>query len=105
LDSDGNGGGIIVVGGTANVDATDVDGREDGPYWDKYREDAAKFGLTEANRGLQHPAEDRANPGVDDTDGVVLAPRASTARIWSEYRPECTFGVSGSRGTSMPSAG
>ncbi|MGH3576727.1 MAG: pyridoxamine 5'-phosphate oxidase family protein, partial [Mycobacterium sp.] len=25
LDSDGNGGGIIVVGGTANVDATDVD--------------------------------------------------------------------------------
>lgn len=47
LDSDGNGGGIIVVGGTARVDATDVDGREDRPYWTKYREDAAKFGLTE----------------------------------------------------------
>jgi PPOX class probable F420-dependent enzyme len=48
LDSDGNGGGIIVVGGTAAVVATGVDCREDGPYWAKYREDAAKFGLTEA---------------------------------------------------------
>jgi PPOX class probable F420-dependent enzyme len=48
LDSDGNGGGIIVVGGTAAVDATDADCREDGPYWAKYREDAANFGLTEA---------------------------------------------------------
>jgi PPOX class probable F420-dependent enzyme len=48
LDSDGNGGGIIVVGGTARVDATDVDGRDDEPYWTKYREDAAAFGLTDA---------------------------------------------------------
>jgi PPOX class probable F420-dependent enzyme len=48
LDSDGNGGGIIVVGGTAAVDATDVDCRDDEPYWAKYSEDAAKFGLTEA---------------------------------------------------------
>jgi PPOX class probable F420-dependent enzyme len=48
LDSDGNGGGIIVVGGVAVVDATDVDCRDDEPYWGKYREDAARFGLTEA---------------------------------------------------------
>jgi len=48
LDSDGNGGGIIVVGGIATVDATGVDCRADEPYWAKYREDAAKFGLTEA---------------------------------------------------------
>jgi PPOX class probable F420-dependent enzyme len=48
LDSNGHGGGIIVVGGTATVDATNVDCREDGPYWIKYREDAASFGLTEA---------------------------------------------------------
>lgn len=48
LDSDGNGAGIIAIGGTATVDAVDVDGREDGPYWAKYREDAANFGLTEA---------------------------------------------------------
>ncbi|CKN08335.1 Pyridoxamine 5'-phosphate oxidase [Mycobacterium tuberculosis] len=48
LDSDGNGAGIIVVGGTAGVVATDVDCRDDAPYWAKYREDAAKFGLTEA---------------------------------------------------------
>ena len=48
LDSDGNGGGIIVVGGVAMVDATDVDCRDDEPYWAKYRDDAAQFGLTEA---------------------------------------------------------
>nr|WP_134426653.1 TIGR03667 family PPOX class F420-dependent oxidoreductase [Mycobacterium ulcerans] len=48
LYSDGNGGGIIVVGGAADVAATDVDCREDEPYWAKYRDDAAKFGLTEA---------------------------------------------------------
>jgi PPOX class probable F420-dependent enzyme len=48
LDSDGNGGGIIVVGGTATVDAADVDCRDDAPYWAKYDELAAKFGLTEA---------------------------------------------------------
>jgi len=48
LDSDGNGGGILVIGGTAAIDATDVDCRDDEPYWAKYRDDAAKFGLTEA---------------------------------------------------------
>ena len=48
LDSDGDGGGIIVVGGTAAIDATGVDCRDDEPYWAKYRDDAAKFGLTEA---------------------------------------------------------
>ena len=47
LDSDGNGGGIIAVGGIAKVDATDADCRDDGPYWAKYRDDAEKFGLTE----------------------------------------------------------
>jgi PPOX class probable F420-dependent enzyme len=47
LDSDGNGGGIIVVGGTARVDATDVDGREDAPYWAKYREAAERVDLAE----------------------------------------------------------
>jgi PPOX class probable F420-dependent enzyme len=48
LDSDGNGGGIIVVGGTAAIDATGVDCRDDEAYWTKYRDDAANFGLTEA---------------------------------------------------------
>ena len=47
LDSDGDGGGVIVVGGIATIDATDVDGREDGPYWAKYRADAEREGLTE----------------------------------------------------------
>jgi len=51
LDSDGDGGGIIVVGGIATVDATGVDGRDDEPYWNKYGELAAKFGLTEAMSG------------------------------------------------------
>jgi PPOX class probable F420-dependent enzyme len=48
LDSDGNGGGIIVIGGIAVVDATGVDGRADEPYWAKYSEHAAAAGLTEA---------------------------------------------------------
>jgi PPOX class probable F420-dependent enzyme len=48
LDSDGNGGGIIVIGGVAEVDATGVDCRDDAPYWAKYEGLAAKFGLTEA---------------------------------------------------------
>ena len=51
LDSDGNGGGIIVIGGTAAVDATGVDCREDEPYWAKYADLAGKFGLTEAMAG------------------------------------------------------
>lgn len=48
LDSDGQGGGIIVVGGTAVVDATEVDCRDDEPYWAKYHEHAAQIGLTDA---------------------------------------------------------
>jgi PPOX class probable F420-dependent enzyme len=48
LDSDGNGAGIIVVGGEATVDATDTDPREDKSYWDKYQADAKQFGLTDA---------------------------------------------------------
>ncbi len=48
VDSDGNGSGIIVIGGTATVDATDVDCRTDEPYWAKYGESAAKFGIADA---------------------------------------------------------
>ncbi|MDT5188432.1 MAG: hypothetical protein QOI28_683 [Mycobacterium sp.] len=51
LDSDGNGSGIVVIGGEATIDATDVDCRTDEPYWAKYAESAAKFGLTEAMAG------------------------------------------------------
>lgn len=48
LDSDGSGGGVVVIGGTARVTAELVDPREDRPYWDKFRDDAAAIGLTEA---------------------------------------------------------
>ena len=48
LDSDGNGGGIIVVGGEATIDATGSDPRGDGPYWEKYEADAKEFGLADA---------------------------------------------------------
>lgn len=48
LDSDGNGGGIIVVGGEARVDAEGVDCRRDEPYWRKYSAMSDQFGLTEA---------------------------------------------------------
>ena len=48
LASDGNGAGIVVVGGSAVVDDVGVDPRKDGPYWEKYRAYAEQFGLTEA---------------------------------------------------------
>jgi PPOX class probable F420-dependent enzyme len=48
LDSDGNGAGIIIIGGVTSVDATDADPRDDEPYWAKYKADAEQFGLTEA---------------------------------------------------------
>ena len=51
LDTDGNGSGIVVVGGIATVDAEGTDPREDGPYWAKYAADAEKFGLTDAMAG------------------------------------------------------
>lgn len=48
LDSDGQGAGIIVLGGTAAVDSEDSDPREDAPYWRKYAEQAEQIGLTDA---------------------------------------------------------
>ncbi|MBE1547640.1 PPOX class probable F420-dependent enzyme [Mycobacterium sp. OAS707] len=48
LESDGNGFGIVVVGGVATVDAVDVDPRADHAYWAKYRADIERAGMTEA---------------------------------------------------------
>lgn len=47
LDSDGNGGGIIVVGGPARVDAEDADPREDASYWAKYQASSDQMGFTD----------------------------------------------------------
>lgn len=52
LDSDGNGGGIVVVGGTATIDATDVSCRDDAAYWAKYR----VLAEVEANSGMSMEA-------------------------------------------------
>src|ERR1700749_3176462 len=35
LDSDGNGGGVIAIGGTAAIDATEGNFQEDAPHWAK----------------------------------------------------------------------
>ena len=48
LDSDGNGAGIIVVGGEAHVDAENVDPRDNDAFWAKYKGDAEQFGFTES---------------------------------------------------------
>ena len=48
LDSDGNGGGAVVVGGSAVVDDVGVDARKDAPYWAKYEAEAEKFDMTDA---------------------------------------------------------
>lgn len=48
FDSDGNGGGIVAIGGAATIDAQGVDCRDDPPYWAKYGAMADQFGLTES---------------------------------------------------------
>ena len=48
LDSDGNGGGIIVLGGPARVDTEDADPRQDATYWAKNQAVSDQFGLTDA---------------------------------------------------------
>jgi PPOX class probable F420-dependent enzyme len=47
LDSDGNGAGIIIVGGIATVDAEGANPIEDEQYRAKYGELAASFGFSE----------------------------------------------------------
>jgi PPOX class probable F420-dependent enzyme len=47
LDSDGNGAGIITVGGIASVDAEDADPLRDEHYREKYGEYAASLGFSE----------------------------------------------------------
>ncbi|BDX34019.1 PPOX class F420-dependent oxidoreductase [Mycobacterium antarcticum] len=47
-DSDGSGGGIVVIGGEATIDAEGVDCRDDAPYWAKYGALADRFGLTDS---------------------------------------------------------
>jgi PPOX class probable F420-dependent enzyme len=46
LDSDGNGAGIIVIGGNARVDAEGIDPLADERYVAKYGEYAASLGFT-----------------------------------------------------------
>ena len=46
LDSDGNGGGIVVVGGEARVDAVDADPLADERYQVKYAEYATSMGMS-----------------------------------------------------------
>jgi PPOX class probable F420-dependent enzyme len=53
LDSDGRGGGIVVIGGTAAVDATDVNCKDDAPYWAKYGELAKQL---ESSEGISMDA-------------------------------------------------
>lgn len=48
LDSDGQGSGIVAVGGVATVEDEPKDPRTDDPYWAKYSGHAAQIGLTEA---------------------------------------------------------
>ncbi|MGB3483702.1 MAG: TIGR03667 family PPOX class F420-dependent oxidoreductase [Mycobacterium sp.] len=47
LDSDGDGGGIIVAGGTARIEAEGLDPREDAPYWTKYAGHAEQIGIAD----------------------------------------------------------
>ena len=75
LDSDGNGGGHVVVGGSAVVDDVGVDPRKDEPYWEKYQADAEQFGMTEAIASYST----RLRIGID--------------KVWTTPGAECTHRV------------
>ncbi len=47
LDSDGNGGGVVAVGGEARIDAENADPLADAQYQAKYGEYAANLGFSE----------------------------------------------------------
>jgi PPOX class probable F420-dependent enzyme len=47
LDSDGNGNGVVAVGGETSIDAEDADPLQDPHYVAKYAETAKSFGFTE----------------------------------------------------------
>ncbi|WP_431233391.1 TIGR03667 family PPOX class F420-dependent oxidoreductase [Mycolicibacterium psychrotolerans] len=47
LDSSGDGGGIIVVGGPATIDSEDADPRDDAAFWAKYGALSDQAGLTD----------------------------------------------------------
>ena len=63
LDSDGNGGGIIVVGGVAAVDATDVDCRGRRTVLGQVRRRGSEIRPDRGDEVLQHAAEDHADEG------------------------------------------
>jgi PPOX class probable F420-dependent enzyme len=48
LDSDGKGGGVLVIGGEATIDAEGVDPRQDAVYWAKFGELSDQIGLTDS---------------------------------------------------------
>ncbi|OBI71492.1 TIGR03667 family PPOX class F420-dependent oxidoreductase [Mycobacterium sp. E740] len=54
LDSDGNGGGVIAVGGPATVDAEDANPLEDTRYRAKYGEYAASLGFSDEFLAAYH---------------------------------------------------
>ena len=48
LESDGFGGGIVIIGGKAAVTAEGVDPRDDNEFWAKYHMEAEALGLGDA---------------------------------------------------------
>ncbi|MCI4675087.1 TIGR03667 family PPOX class F420-dependent oxidoreductase [Candidatus Mycolicibacterium alkanivorans] len=48
LESDGFGGGIVIIGGKAAVTAENVDPRDDNGFWSKYHMEAEAIGLSAA---------------------------------------------------------
>ena len=92
LDSDGNGAGIIVVGGDTSVDAEDADPLTDERYRGEVRRVRGQPWIQRGvPRRLQHPAEDQHRQGLDHADrrlvsaSVRVCPstRREFASIWA----------------------
>lgn len=72
LDSDGNGGGIIVIGGPARIDAEGTESPRGRAVLGEIPSDVRSDRVDPVDGQLRHPAEDQHREGVDDTDGVTI---------------------------------
>ena len=68
LDSDGNGAGIIVVGGNATVDAEGADPLKDEQYGRSTASSPPASASARSSRRLQHAVEDQHRQGLDHAD-------------------------------------
>ena len=92
LDSDGNGGGIIVVGRSRGGGRHRRGLPRRRTVLGQVRRRGSEIRPDRGDEVLQHAAEDHADQSVDDADGLG-AERVPMARIRPIFHPESTLGA------------